>query len=115
MFIIDYYNRCFSLPYFVLQWPNKLSYPQSGPPLARSKTWCGFNSFLKLVMRCTPWPPPLLTLTKTSKGQTLGGNMDGFKVGSSITKIENTDKLLKISNGQNQMPGITSSSLVNLT
>ena len=61
------------------------SYPQRGPPLERSKTWCGFSSFLKLDIKCTPCPPPLLALTKTSRGQTLGGNMDGFKVGSNIT------------------------------
>ena len=43
-----------------------------------------------LDMSCSPWPPPLLTLTKTSRGQTLGGNMDGFNVGSNMTaKQEN--------------------------
>ena len=44
-------------------------------------------------MSCSPWPPPLLTLTKTSRGQTLGGNMDGFNVGSNMTaKQENVGK-----------------------
>ena len=64
------------------------THPQRGPPLHKSKTWWGLRSFLKLEMSCKPWPPPLLPFTKTSRGHTVGGSMDGFTVGNSITEIK---------------------------
>lgn len=45
------------------------SNPGSGPPLVSSNTWWGFRSFRKLYKISLPFSPPLLGLTKTSKGQ----------------------------------------------
>lgn len=45
------------------------SNPGSGPPLVSSNTWWGFRSFRKLYKISLPFSPPLLGLTKTSRGQ----------------------------------------------
>ena len=66
-------------------WIFHIAYPQRGPPLLKSKTWWGLSNFLKLFISWRPWPPPLFPLTKTKRGHTVGGSMDGFTVGSSIT------------------------------
>ena len=43
-------------------------HPGSGPPLARSNTWCGFRCRRKACRSVTPWLPPLFPLTNTSTG-----------------------------------------------
>lgn len=44
------------------------TYPSSGPPFIRSKTWAGFRSCLNLRRNFTPWLSPLLEFTRTRRG-----------------------------------------------
>lgn len=51
------------------------TYPGSGPPFVSSKTWWGFNSFLKLYNKSRPLRPPLFGFTNTSRGQLFCGSL----------------------------------------
>lgn len=58
-----------------------MTYPGSGPPLVSSKTWCGFNSFLKLYSRSRPFRPPLFGFTNTRSGQQFRGILEAITAG----------------------------------
>lgn len=50
-------------------WNNKSTYPGSGPPSIKSKTWWGFKVRWKKLINLIPCPPPLFPLTKINNGK----------------------------------------------
>ena len=56
------------------------TYPGSGPPFSKLKTWWGLSNFLNDVIRFKPWHPPLFTFTNTNKGFTFSGIIWGWNI-----------------------------------